>query len=282
MELPSEISVEITAAKKKFMEIRDGIRDSSKGKEASRNLSIDLIKIKNDYITYYFDKHEKSRLGINDQKKKVELMNSKELENMKKLAGIEAIFQTGKLTDIIKRISELKVCYELTTSEMQKRPICPHCQFKAGASNVVVSGKLEMIKDNLYELYEEWKTTLLSVLRDPLVMENKDLLKKEQQKVIDNFINKKEFPETVDSFFVNTFNTLFSELDKVNIQVEDMVEEMMKLGPCTVEDLKLKITKFIDNKVKGKDPSKLRLILEKEDEHRLSIVAEDGRTYGEE
>jgi hypothetical protein len=75
---------------------------------------------------------------------------------------------------------------------------------------------------------------------------------------------------------------LFSELDKVNIQVEDMVEEMMKLGPCTVEDLKLKITKFIDNKVKGKDPSKLRLILEKEDEHRLSIVAEDGRTYGEE
>lgn len=281
MELPSNIANQIKDSKKAFIEIRDNIREKSNSDEASRKLNRELGKIKKDYIEYYFDKHEKYRLGINDQKKKAELMNSKLLANMKKLAGIESIFQTGKLTEIINGISELQVCYELTSSEMQKRPICFHCKFKPGESNVVVSGKLEMLSDTLEQLFTEWKNTLLSVLGDPLIMENKDLLKKEQQEIIDDFITNKEFPEIIDSFFVNTFNTLFSEIDKVNIKVEDIVYEMMKLGPCTVEDLKLRMTKFIDSKVKGKDLSKLRIILQKE-EKRLSLVAEDGEIYGEE
>lgn len=266
IELSSDIVDQIKNTKKAFIEIRDNIREKSNGDEASRKLNRELSKIKKDYIEYYFNKHEKCRLGINDQKKKAELMNSKLLANMRKLAGIESIFQTGKLTEIINGISELQVCYELTSSEMQKRPICSHCKFKPAESNVVVSGKLEMLSDDLEQLFSGWENTLVSVLADPLIMENKDLLKKGQQKIIDEFISNKEFPEIIDSFFVNTFNTLFLELDKVNIQVEDIVDEMMKLGPCTVEDLKLKMTKFIDSKVKGKDLSKLRIILQREEE----------------
>lgn len=278
MELPNEFLKDIDTAKSKFIELRDNIRDGKDGETAARNLLSELMKIKNSYIEYYFDKHQKCRLGINDARKKGELINSKTLSNLKKLAGIESIFRINKLTEIENKISQLQVCYELTTNELQKRPVCSHCGFKPAKNNILVSGKLEEIENNLDELKEEWTNALLSALEDPLIYENKGLLKAPEQNIIDTFINEKSLPETVDIFFINTFNLLFSELDKVYIEVEDIEKEILNLGPCTVEDLKQKINSFIDKTVKGKDKNKLRIIIKQKSFSNYQLVAEENNS----
>lgn len=274
MELTSELSDSIDSAKANFIKVRDSIREGIDGETAYGNVTTELTKIKNSYVNYYLDKHQKCRLGINDAKKKGDLINSKTLINLRKLAGIESIFQVGKLTEIEKEIANLQICYELTTGEMQKRHICPHCSFRPNQSNVIVAGKLDTIEYNMEQLGEEWTKALLSALEDPLIFANKSLLKAEQQKLIDTFMEIKTFPNTIDTFFVNTFNTLFSELDKVSIEVEEIVKEILTLGPCTVEDLKQKVNLFIDSKVKGKDKSKLRIIIKQSEINKFSLVAE--------
>lgn len=276
MELTDEIESSIVSAKANFIKVRDSIREGVDGETAYGNMTSELTSIKNAYVDYYLEKHQKCRLGINDAKKKGQLINSKTLINLRKLAGIESIFQVGKLTEIEKQIANLQVCYELTTGEMQKRHICPHCNFRPIQSNTIVVGKLDNIEDNMEKLIEEWTKALLSALEDPLIFANKSLLKADQQKLIDTFMQTKALPKTIDTFFVTTFNTLFSELDKVSIDVEEIVKEVLTLGPCTVEDLKQKVNIFIDNKVKGKDKAKLRIILKQSKLNELSLVAEEG------
>lgn len=275
MELPTAISESISNIKPKFIEIRDSLREGNEAENASRSLISELTSIKNSYIDFYFEKHQKARLGVNDAKKKGDLINSKILSNLKKLKDIESIFQTSKLLEVEREISGLQVCYELNTNELQKRPICPHCHFKAFQTSPNIAGKIDEIELRLETLIEKWTTLLIQALEDPLILANKTLLKKDQQKLIEKFVDDKKLPDSIDVFFINTFNLLFSELDKVTINVEEIINEILQLGPCTVEDLKSKLNTFVDQKIAGKDKSKLRLILKNNMSRHLSLIAED-------
>ena len=87
---------------------------------------------------------------------------------------------------------------------------------------------------------------------------------------------EKTLPETIDVAFVGAFNLLFSELRKVTIKVEDITQELLKVGPSTVDDLKKKINDIIDARVKGMDISKLRVIMKQdEDLYTYKITEED-------
>ena len=108
-------------------------------------------------------------------------------------------------------------------------------------------------------------------------MENKSLLIKEQQNLIDKFLEEKTLPDIVDMFFVTTFNTLFEDLDKVNIDMWELVTIIQNLGPSTVEDLKYKLNSYIDKQISGKYPVKVRFIItSKPDKRDDFLVAEKG------
>ena len=127
------------------------------------------------------------------------------------------------------------------------------------------------------KLIEDWTNALLSALEDPLIMENKSLLIKEQQNLIDKFLKEETLPDIVDMFFVTTFNTLFEDLDKVNIDIWELVTIIQNLGPSTVEDLKYKLNSYIDKQISGKDPDKVRVIITSNPDKRDDfLVAEKG------
>jgi len=259
--IPDDMTEKIKQAKERFFDIRDQIRVDLDGDKAIRELKSLLAPIKEEYINYYFDKHTKARLGPNDSKRKAQIIKSRTLANLKKLAEIKGIFQENKLRNLEKQLSELLVCYELTTTDLEKNHICTNCKFTLSENNPTVAGKLDFIENNLDKLLKEWENTLLSALDDPLIMTNKSLLNREQQKLIDRFIQERKLPEVIDTFFTNTFNTLFDKLDKVTIDIWELMSTIQNLGPSTVEDLKKKLISYIDERVKGKDIEKVRIII---------------------
>ena len=50
------------------------------------------------------------------------------------------------------------------------------------------------------KLLKEWTKTLHNTISDPLVLTQKQYLNPEQQKTIDDFLEKEELPEKIDSF----------------------------------------------------------------------------------
>jgi hypothetical protein len=112
-------------------------------------------------------------------------------------------------------------------------------------------------------LLSAWTSTLLSNLEDPITQANvEELLHMDDREVIQSFIHSRELPEPVDGNFVQTLKTVLAGLQKVPIEEAALLKMAADLGPSTPNELKRAVSDFIDNLVKGKDPRKVRIVLE--------------------
>ena len=107
---------------------------------AAQKVTADLEKVKDEYITLYFDEHKKKRLDIEDAKRRGKLQESVALANLRKLRSIQ-ILSGAKLTALEQDMADLKVCYELTPAELKTNHICPHCHYNYGDKANVVEYK---------------------------------------------------------------------------------------------------------------------------------------------
>lgn len=264
LDLGAVFKQELEAGKAAFREIRDDIADGTSGETAAQMVTAELDKLKEKYITMYFEEHKKKRLDIEDAKRRGKLQESVALANLRKLRSIE-ILSGAKLTAIEQDMADLKVCYELTPVELKTSHICPHCHYTYGDKAKNVAGQLDNLDIRIDDLVMEWTNTLLNTISDPIVVSQKEYLSAEQQKVIDEFISSKTLPKRVDDHFVNSIKALLQGFEPVVIDTEDIVAKLDELGPCDVDTFKRKLSSIVEAYIKGKDAAKLRIVVKRKD-----------------
>lgn len=262
LELGADFKSKIEIAKSKFREIRDNINSYKNGESAAADANRELILVKEAYIDIYYAEHQKKRLGIKDAKRKGDIIGSLKLANLKRLRVID-ILSTAKLVEIENMLAGLKVCYELTPAMLKSSHICPKCGFMIGESSALVTGQLDNIEDKIDSLITEWTNTLLNTISDPLVLKEKQYLKPEQTKIIDDFLQSKELPKTIDNFFISSINALLHGFEPVVINTEDLMDKIDKIGPSDLETFKNKLMDIISAYTKGKDKNKLRIVVKR-------------------
>ncbi len=234
------------------------------GDSSAQKVNTLLTIVKEKYITIYFDTHKKKRLDIDDAKRRGKIQESVAISNLRKLRTIE-ILSSAKLSAIEQDLSELKVCYELTPEGLKTNPVCPHCRYNLGDKVKNVFGQLDNLEIRIDDLVTEWTQTLLNTVSDPIVSSQKEYLSADQQKVIDDFISSGTLPKRVDDFFVKSVNALLKGFEPVVIQTEDLMQKLDELGPCDVDTFKSKIADIVAGYIKGKDTSKLRIIVKRDE-----------------
>ncbi|MDD2284390.1 MAG: DUF6079 family protein [Paludibacter sp.] len=264
IDLGAEFKSEVDNAKAAFRDIRDDIMDGAAGDTSAQQVNTMLTKVKEKYITIYFDSHKKKRLDIDDAKRRGKIQESIALSNLKRLRTIE-ILSSAKLAAIERDLSELKVCYELTPEELKANPFCPHCRYNLGDRVKNVFGQLDHLENRIDDLVAEWTQTLLNTVSDPIVSSQKEYLRADQQRVIDDFISSNTLPKRVDDFFVKSINALLKGFEPVVIPTEDLMQKLDELGPCDVDTFKSKVADIVAGYIKGKDPSKLRIIVKRKE-----------------
>ena len=224
-----------------------------------------LEKLKKDYITAYIGLHTKARLGVSEDKAKAGLTKDSRLMSLNRLATID-LMPSGQLTEFQDRMASLKSCYQLTEGELATSPVCPHCQFRpvnetlgfASAAN-----QLTTLDSKLDELLAGWTQTLLDNLDDPIIQGNLELLKAADRKQIEAFIASKSLPEPLTAEFIAAVRDALSGLTKEIVKVADIQAALLAGGsPTTPDELKARFDKFIAERTRGKDASKLRFIVE--------------------
>ncbi len=231
----------------------------------SQKIGSKLKQLKKDYINHYISLHAKARLGINEDKHKAGLMKDHRLQTLLKLASID-LMPRHQLTDFQNRLAELKSCFDLTEQNMETSPVCPHCGFRPMAE-IGLSGsssdKLRQLDDELDKIGEQWTSTLLNNLEDPITQANiSELLQADDKKLVQAFIDSKELPDVMDNNFTQTLKTILAGLQKVTVKRADLLAKVSDLGPATPDDLKRVLNTYVDELVKGKDPQKVRIVLE--------------------
>jgi hypothetical protein len=229
-----------------------------------------LQKLKKDYIVAYMGLHTRARLGVNDDRRKAELLNDQRLQTLLKLAGID-LMSRQQLTDFQNRLAGLKSCFGLTEKDLEATPICPHCQFRPAAemgvtgsgARVAGSQQFDQLDEELDRIIGQWTKTLLNNLEDPMTQANiNELLHEDDKTVIQSFMVSKELPDPVDGNFVQILKTVLAGLQKVPVKKAELIKLVSNLGPSTPEELKRAINDYVDSLTRGKDINKVRIVLE--------------------
>ena len=223
-----------------------------------------LTDLKQAYVQTYLGLHAKARLGVNEDRRKNWIATNERLKVLKKLSAIE-LMPRRQLTDFQDYLIGLKSCFALTEQEVDASPICPHCNFKPGSevSAAPAGAVLDSLDDELDKLVGNWTRTLLINLEDPATKGNLDLLRPEARNLVNGFIEKRALPDELDPDFIHALGEVLSGLRKVSVKTADLRDALLHGGsPVTPAEMKKRFEEYLDKLVRGKEPSKVRIVLE--------------------
>lgn len=238
--------------------------DLTKLATQSQGIGAKLQKLKKDYIVAYIGLHTKARLGVNDDKRKAALLNDARLQTLLKLAGID-LMPRQQLTDFQNRLAGLKSCFALTEQNLDSTPICLHCGFRPSLETSAATGSqvIDQMDAQLDTMLAGWTSTILGNLEDPITQANMDLLKTDDREPLEAFIKSKELPAPLDSNFVHALKEVLSGLVKVTVTAQELQTALQVTdGPATPAEMKKRFEEYIDQLTRGKDPAKVRIVIE--------------------
>ena len=233
-------------------------------KTQSHHIGVTLQELKQAYINTYIKLHTQARLGANEDRRKEQLCNDERLKTLQHMAGID-LLPRQQLIDFQHKLGELKSCFALTEKDLISNPICPHCRFTPSNESVAPMGAslIEQLDSQLDDMLDAWTNTILSNLEDPTIQENLKLLKVDDRKPLEIFMQSKELPQPLDKHMVQALKEVLSGLVKVTIKTSELQRALeVTDGPATSSEMKKRFEAYIDDITKGKDPSKVRIILE--------------------
>ena len=224
-----------------------------------------LADLKKSYLQAYLSLHTKAKLGVGEDKRKAQLTNDERLKILQKLSTID-LMPRQQLTDFQNRLAGLKSCFSLTEQELNASPVCPHCNFRPTPEMPTISaGKLlDGLDDELDKLVENWTQTLLTNLGDPVTKERiKKALSAGQKKVIEKFLKDRSLPEKIDQDFLNALKEALTDLFLIAVSADKIRAALLEGGsPATPTEMKKRFEEYLDHLTKGKEPAKVRIVLE--------------------
>jgi len=230
-----------------------------------RNIGQTLAELKTDYQDAYMAAHGRARLGANDDKKKGKITRDDRISLLRKLAAIE-MMPAQHFRDLETQLLGLETCFSLTRQDLERTPKCPHCSFRPADESVErpVAEELAEIDEQLDAMVDGWIRTLRENLQDPTIAENIALVSDDTgRRAIEEFVKTGEMPNPPSPQFLKALQEVLSGLQKVTISPKSVGTALAKGGvPCTVADLRERFESYLAQVTKGKDASKVRVVVE--------------------
>ena len=237
-----------------------------------RTLGQRLAELKAAYQDVYLALHKKARLSANEDKKKQKLTKDTRLAQLQKLATVE-MMPNQQLKDFQDTLFDgLKTCFSVSKQDIETAPVCPHCNFRPVEEHARLQGAsgstlMDSLDDRLDTLVRDWTQTLLGNLDDPMVAANLELVTDSKGKAsLNDFLAAKELPEPIEPPFIKALQEVLQGLERVVLKLDDLDAALAKGGlPCELKRLKARFEEHLNTLTKGKDASKVRIVVEKGD-----------------
>ena len=232
-----------------------------------RALGQALAELKTAYQDAYLQRHVKARLGATDDQRKARLGQDPRLKQLQQISTVE-MMPTQQLRDFQNTLFGLKTCFSLTKQDLDADPICPHCAFRPVEelfAETKAGDQIGQLDTQLDDIVQSWTNTLLGNLQDPTVSGNIELLGAgEGRDAVEAFLKSKSLPDLVSPAFVKALQEILSGLEKVVLTEARLRSALTDGGvPCTVGELKERFDAFVADLTKGKDATRVRVVVER-------------------
>lgn len=224
----------------------------------TKGLKQNLETLKKQYADWYLQQHMKARLNKNEDKKKQLLLEGDTMHWIKELHAID-VLPKQKYESFFQGIASLQTCSQLDANELSNAPVCQHCGFDPHEVRAQKSlGDLEDIAD---DLLNDWLKGLQTQLADPTVAEHIALLERDQQTTLKGFVKSGEKPADA-SDFVQAALLALQDMTKIVISATELVEKVGQNQALTVDEFTARVQHLLEQKLGGKDRSKVRIVVE--------------------
>ncbi len=229
---------------------------SEKDSEIKKYESL-LNSMKDLYADYYLGQYTKCRLSKSDALVKERMMGSLEKRICDVLKDSEFITST-EYQNLINSISSLKEAESgITKTRVLEEP---YHDFNPREFYGKPNFKIQELGDQLNAILEKWTNAMKSILKDPSIQDNMELLKADDRKLIEEFrAGKIELNETNAQRLRNLISELAKGIDRVEIPLEDFRKQLNK--PLTPNEAIETLITYIDSLCVGKERNKVRIII---------------------
>ncbi len=246
---------------------RDGVRavltdPQRPGREEIRST---LEGLKASYVEAYRHLHGGARLTGREDQRKSRLLKSPALQKLRTLAGQVPHLPTGRLQDLEARLGRLVTCFSLEPTDLEQGTFCPHCQYRPveEPQQAPALARLEAAERETEGILAEWTGTLLQELEDPMTRANLNLLTAPSRALVEGFLAERVLPDPLKPDFLKALCEALSGLERVSLTLEELGRRLEEGGmPCTVEELRGRFERLLEQRVQGRERSKVRLVLE--------------------
>jgi len=245
------------------------ISDEKARREANniREILVTAKQLKDEYIKQYSELHAKARLGNTDDKRKASLLRDSRMKILEELSVIE-ILNKQELINLKEKLgTKIKSCFNLLEKDLEGSVLCPHCQYNPVLEPVSQTAAMMLtgIDAEMDKILEKWNNSLLDNLSDPSTKKilETGVIKTEYKKIITKYLKDRALPEKIEQEFLDAIKESLAGLVKVSISTDEIKTALSASGaPATPDEIKNKFSEFIDERLKGKDHGKIRIIVE--------------------
>ena len=245
-----------------FVQVVDPATRSAHG--FRRRAQRKLADLKRAYVDTYLALHTRARLGVDEDRRKGRLLADGRLQQLKALATID-LLPRQQLDDFLERVNALKSCPALTGHDLDAAAECPHCAFRPSAERAgpPAGSRLAALDDELDTLLSTWTGVLLSNLDDPATRGRLELLQPDQRAPVQAFLASRLLPARPGRDFIDAIAQVLSGLSKVVVTADDLSRALFPGGsPATPGELKQRFGDYVDEKARGLDEAKVRIVIE--------------------
>ncbi len=225
----------------------------------------ELAALKRSYGEVYTALHSRARLGANDDQRKANLLSGERLGEIRRLAEIE-LMPAQQLDDYRTRLADLRTCFSLTETDLDRAPECPHCGFRPASEETrpaSAAETLDALDRELDDLLKQWTDTLLENLRDPAARAPMELLTPDRREQLADFLVSGRLPRPLEDGFVDSAREVLSGLSKVVLATGELRAALLAGGsPARPDQLRERFDACLDRKTRGLDPRRVRVVLE--------------------
>lgn len=231
------------------------------------SLESDLNAAKTQALIAYQSLHKKHRLDAEGAKRKGILISSPEMKRLNALANIQSL-GGGALEEVHRKLEKLVNYKPVSDEQLLKSPTSLHPSDPFDPSRELGDASANEVlaecEQALMDLHEAWKQCLLKDLgSDPSIRAGFAALKDGERKMLDAFVAKKEFPETIDGSFVVAVNQLLHGLRRKPVKRDAFSKAIFGDGvPLTPDELRQRVEDWIKEQTANEDATQVRFALE--------------------
>jgi len=209
------------------------------------------------YAEYYLTQYLKCRLSHSDSLKKEQILGSDKKRICDVIKDVDILNKT-EYENWINRIASLKEAKQSVTKASIKED--PYHDFNPREFYDKSTWSISDLTTQLEEILEKWTIAMRSIFKDPSVKANIDMLDADSKSIVTAF---KDGTENLSVTNATKIRTLIMELskgfDRIEIDPKDFLPVFAK--PMTVDETREAFNTYLDDICKGKERSKIRIVL---------------------